>query len=253
VSEFLAPGIYTALVWWFTTGLILYIDRLDPATFRRSMGCGLVILVLAGIGLKASAGSATLIGAYLAFTATVLVWGCLEMSFLLGFVTGPRRHACAAPCHGWRHFLHATQAIIYNELATVAGFGMVVALTWHAANLLGPATYAVLWTMRLSAKLNLFLGVPNVGEQFLPAHLRYLGSYFRRRAMNWLFPVSLTAAGYAAVCLARRYGAAQTPYLATGYALLLSLLGLAILEHLFMVLPLPSEKLWQRALKPTGE
>jgi hypothetical protein len=34
----------------------------------------------------------------------------------------------------------------------------------------------------------------------------------------------------------------------TGYALVSSLLALAVLEHWFMVLPLPSERLWNWAL-----
>ena len=46
--------------------------------------------------------------------------------------------------------------------------------------------------MRESAKLNLFLGVRNLSEEFLPAHLAYLQSYFRRRSMNMLFPFSVT-------------------------------------------------------------
>ena len=33
--------------------------------------------------------------------------------------------------------------------------------------------------MRQSAKLNLFLGVRNLGVEFLPQHLRYLQSFFR--------------------------------------------------------------------------
>ncbi|WP_163591818.1 DUF3623 family protein, partial [Klebsiella pneumoniae] len=48
-----------------------------------------------------------------------------------------------------------------------------------------------LWLMRLSAKLNVFLGVRNLNEQFLPEHLRYMHSYFRQRSSNALFPVSV--------------------------------------------------------------
>ena len=34
--------------------------------------------------------------------------------------------------------------------------------------------------MRQSAKLNVFLGVRNLSEEFLPQHLHYLQSYFTR-------------------------------------------------------------------------
>ena len=51
------------------------------------------------------------------------------------------------------------------------------------------------------AKLNLFLGVPNLSVEFLPPHLGYLASYFSNKPMNLLFPASVTlasgAAGYA--------------------------------------------------------
>ncbi len=35
--------------------------------------------------------------------------------------------------------------------------------------------------MNLSARLNLFLGVRNLHAEFLPEHLRYLGSFFAGR------------------------------------------------------------------------
>ena len=46
--------------------------------------------------------------------------------------------------------------------------------------------------MHQSAKLNMFFGVPNLGEEMLPEHLRYLASFMTRRPMNMFFPVSVT-------------------------------------------------------------
>jgi putative photosynthetic complex assembly protein 2 len=43
-------------------------------------------------------------------------------------------------------------------------------------NQVGTGTFAVLWVMRISAKLNLFLGVRNLSEELLPPHLAYLGA-----------------------------------------------------------------------------
>jgi 5-aminolevulinate synthase len=62
-----------------------------------------------------------------------------------------------------------------------------------AANPVALWTYLILWGMRLSAKLNLFLGAPNVAEEFLPDRMYYLTTYFSKRPMNGLFPVSVTA------------------------------------------------------------
>ena len=68
--------------------------------------------------------------------------------------------------------------------------------------------------------------------------------------MNFLFPVSVSASTIVTVMLAQKYAAAEDAFQSTSFALLTSLLALAVLEHWFMVLPLPSERLWNWALKP---
>jgi putative photosynthetic complex assembly protein 2 len=249
MSEFGAPAAYAVLLWWFTTGIILFLDGLPRATFRWSMTAATAVLLVAIYVLRASAADASVGGAYTAFSCTILVWGWLEMSFLMGFITGPRKHACLERCHGWRHFVHASQAILYNEIATLVAAAGVLAATWTAPNRVALWTFLVLWAMRISAKLNLFFGVPNLGEKFLPAHLQYLRGFFRKRAMNFLFPLSVSGSTIVLVLLAQRYRAAGDAFLGTGYALVISLLALALLEHWFMVLPLPSEKLWKWALR----
>ena len=132
---------------------------------------------------------------YAAFTYAVFVWGWHEMAFFMGFITGPRRTACPAGAAGWRRFGLAVQACIDHELAILATGVAVLWATWHAPNQVGLWTFLALWGMRLSAKLNVFLGVLNLGEAFLPAHLAYLLSYMRRRRMNALMPVSLAGGG----------------------------------------------------------
>jgi putative photosynthetic complex assembly protein 2 len=249
MTEFAVPAAYAVLAWWFTTGAILFLDGLPQSTFRWSMAAATAVLVGALYSLHSTAGDVSVGGAYAAFTCAILVWGWLEMSFLMGFVTGPRKHACRERCSGWRHFLHATEAIIYNEIATLLGACAMVMLTWQGANRLGLWTYLILWGMRLSAKLNLFLGVPNLGEKFLPTHLQYLKSFFRKRSMNFLFPLSISAATIGVFVLAQKYSAAEIAFASTGYALITSLLSLALLEHWFMVLPMPSERLWNWAMR----
>ena len=249
MSEFAVPAGYAVLVWWFTTGIILFLDGLPPRTFRWSMGAASVILLVAAGMLRSSAFDVSVNGAYTAFSCAILVWGWLEMSFLMGFITGTRRHSCGDRCAGWRHFVHATQAIIYNEIATLLGAAAILVATWQAPNRVALWTYLILWAMRLSAKLNLFLGVPNIGDKFLPAHLQYLKGFFRKRPMNFLFPLSISASIVVLTLLTGRYLAADEPFKLVGLSLTISLLALAVLEHWFMVLPLPSEKMWQWALK----
>lgn len=253
MSELAAPMAYAVLVWWTTTGIILFLNGLPRSTFVWSVAGASVVLLAAAYELHLSAADASVNGAYAAFTCAILVWGWLEMTFLMGFITGPRKYACIERCAGWRHFLHGAQAIIYNELATAIGALCIGYATLQKPNRLALWTYVILWVMRLSAKLNLFLGVPNLGEKFLPPHLQYLKAFFRKRSMNFLFPISITGCTLAIALMAYEYSIATDAFEITGIALLASLLALATLEHWFMVLPLPSEKLWSWALKATRE
>jgi len=244
MMAYLQPALFAVLLWWFATGAILFLDGLAPRTFRVSFTAATALLGLALVCLRRSLTDTNATGAYAAFSCAIVVWGWLEMSFLMGFITGPRRQSCPPGCAEWPRFLHATQTIIYNELATLAGGILLLVMSWGAPNRTGVYTYAVLWGMRLSAKLNLFLGVPNTGERFLPEHLKYLTGYFRKRRMNLLFPVSITVSTIVVVGLIRRCLTAPDGAAATGMLLVTSLLALAVLEHWFMVLPLPSERLW---------
>lgn len=244
MTEYVLPAFYAVFIWYFTTGIILFLDGLPRLTFRWSLGAATVLLVGALYDLRLSATDISVGGAYTAFTCAILIWAWLEMSFLMGFVTGPRRHACRDHCGGFAHFLHAVEAIIYNELATLLGGAVVALATIGTPNKFGLYTFLVLWAMRISAKLNLFLGVLNTGEQFLPAHLQYLKGFFRKRRMNFLFPFSICGSTAAAVLLAQRGLAVDDPFQVTGFSLVTSLLCLAILEHWFMVLPIPAERLW---------
>jgi putative photosynthetic complex assembly protein 2 len=112
------------------------------------------------------------------------------------------------------------------------------------ANIVGLGTLLVLWALRSSAKLNLFLGVRNLGEGFLPAHLAHLLDHLHRRPMNALLPFSLLLGTLLAARLADRALAATLPVEATGYTLLATLAALGVLEHLLMVLPVAPESLW---------
>lgn len=121
----------------------------------------------------------------------------------------------------------------------------VLALTWGQPNQVAAWTFGVLWLMRLSAKLNVFLGVRNLNEQFLPEHLRYMHSYFRQRPSNGLFRVSVIAVtALAAAAWHSAVAQSSGPFEVTACSFVAMLLSLALLEHWFMVLPLPSEKLW---------
>ena len=237
-------ALFALLLWWASTGIVLYLDRRPPRTHAASMRGASLVGGLALAGLVATRDAATVTGAVVAFTCGVLLWGWHEMSFLTGRLTGPRRHACPEGCRGRRHFGHAVEAIIYHELALAATLVLLLVLAWNAANPVGAATFALLWVMRLSAKLNLYLGVRNPGGELLPAHLRYLESFFGKRRCNALLPVSVAATALLVAWLARAAGVATEPFEATAFGLLAALAALALLEHLFLVLPWSVGRLW---------
>jgi putative photosynthetic complex assembly protein 2 len=249
VSEHGLPVLYALFLWWFSTGLILYLDGLPRRTFRWTMLGTTALAALALYGLAVSSSDTTLTGTYVAFTSGLMVWAWHETSFLMGFVTGSRTTPCAHGCRGWRHFVHAVETILYHELAIAASAVAVVALTWGGANQVGTWTFLLLWGMRLSAKLNVFLGVPNLTEEFLPAHLHYLKSFLTKKPMNLLFPVSVTVSTVIAGFLVMQATAAEALlFEAAAFTFLAALMVLAILEHWFLVLPLPDAALWRGAL-----
>jgi putative photosynthetic complex assembly protein 2 len=239
------PVLGAILAWWLSTGLVLFLLRLPRRTHRWTLAGATAALAAALWGLSRTADDTSESGAYIAFACTIVAWGWQEVCFLTGVAIGPRTSPCPDRLGGWRRFVAAAQAILFHELQLVA-LGVAVAIvTAGGANLVALWTYAVLWVMRLSAKLNLFLGVPFLHDDWLPDHLRYLASYFRMRPMNWLFPLSVSAATIVAfMAVQAATGADVAPFDATARLLVAALLGLAVLEHWFMVLPLPVAALW---------
>lgn len=244
------PIVFAVFVWWFSTGIVMLLDGLPRTTFRWSHLISSLLALGAFVGLVHTADQPNTAGVFCAFTCALLVWGWHELSFLTGWVTGPRQRALDAGTRGWPRFVQAVNTILWHELAILASAVVIAALTWGEANQIGTATFAVLWLMRISAKLNVFLGVRNLSLQLLPPHLRYLGSYFRQRRMNLLFPFAVTAATVVAALLGNE--ALRHPgdsAAAAGLWLVTTMLVLAIVEHWLLVLPLEATALWRWAMR----
>ena len=239
------PVMFALFLWWFSTGVILYLDGLPRATYRWTMLAATLLMVASLAGISSLRNDTSVSAVYLGFVAALGVWAWNETAFLTGFVTGSRRSACPEHYTGWRRFVFAVEMIIYHELAILLCGLMIVGLSLGAENQVGMATYFILWIMRLSTKLNLFLGVPNAPSGFLPDHLKYLSSAFRNRGMNLLFPLSITAGTVLTVWLVKQAIADEaSPFDSAHYTILATLTALAVLEHWFFVVPLPSENLW---------
>lgn len=245
----IGPVLFAMFAWWFSTGAIIYLDGLPARTFKWSKLGATAVLGAGCYGLWLSAGDTSVSGAYIAFSSALAVWAWHEISFYMGYVTGPRRHACEEGCAGARHLGHAVAVSLWHELAIVASFVLIVALTWDAANQIGLWTFAILWGMHESARLNVVLGVRNVSAHFLPPHLAYLKSFLNVKPMNLLFPVSITVSTVICVLLVIAAIGATDEFGRAGLTFLCTMMALAIIEHWFLVLPIPAEAMWNWSLK----
>ena len=246
-SLFLAIAV-ALLGWWLSTGIILYLNLLPRRSHVWSV-LGFALLALGSLALLPDiAQRQSQAAAVMGFAVALAVWGALEISYLMGFVTGNNSQPCPADATGWRRFRLAVGTSIHHELAVVLCGAAIVALSWGEPNQVATGTYLTLWLMRWSAKLNLYLGVSNFNEHWLPERNRYLVSYMRTRAMNWLFPFSVGLATIVATLLAIASASADAPFDRLASALVCTLLALAILEHWFLILPVRDSALWQWAI-----
>jgi putative photosynthetic complex assembly protein 2 len=253
-NQHLVAVLFVVAIWWLSTALVLRLVWLGPdarrPTLLASAALGLVGFVAVAITSRMEGIGA----AYLGFGGALLTWAHHELAFLLGAVTGPRKQPETPGIRGLPRFREATSAVIHHEVALALTAVAFVAVTWGTPNPAGTGTFLVLWVMRLSAKFNVFLGVRNISEDFVPDHLAYLVSYFRRRRWsNPLMVASLLLGGAATTGLVGLAAAPGTPpHLAVAWTLVATTLGLAWLEHVFLALPLPDALLWRWVL-PGGD
>lgn len=241
-------------LWWFSTGAILWrvrrADNGQPDAHMWSVVFGLPLLAVGIYGFQQTLDDASPLGVHLAFLSALAIWGWIELAFLSGVITGPNESPCPVGIPEWQRFLRAFGTIAHHELLLAVTTMLMGAVAMQQANHFGFLTFAVLFIARISAKLNLFFGVANINTEFLPTPLDHLPSHFRRRPMNGFFPISVTLLGFASGCWLERLLAATAPGQQAGFALLTALTLLALLEHWFMVLPLPDQKLWRWMIDP---
>ena len=243
------PVLYALFIWWFSTGAILFLDGLPRRTFRFSLVGATLVMAVAAYGLVAAGADTSAAGAYTGFSCGLALWGWLELGYYMGAFAGPRREACPEDCRGWPRFVQAVGTTLYHELGALGIAALMAAATWSMPNKIALWTFLILWVMQISAKLNVFLGVQNLAEGFLPEHLAFLRSYMTRKPMNLFFPFSVTASVVVSTLLVAKAGSAgATPFEVAGFTILSTLTVLAVLEHWFLVVPLPVEVLWTWSL-----
>lgn len=236
-------------LWWFSTGILLWRVRMadngSPDQHIWSVLLALPMLAAGVLGYTGTLDNASPDGVFLAFLSALAIWGWIELAFLSGLITGPNRAPCPPGADLAERFLRGFGTLAWHELLLVVTLALMAHLAQGAENAFGLWTFAVLFFARISAKLNLFFGVPRINVEFLPRPLAHLASHFRHASMNALFPISVTALAFATGCWLERLWQAGSPGEVTGFSLLAALTLLALIEHWFMVLPLPDQKLWR--------
>lgn len=239
------PLLFALLMWFIGTAAVVWLDSRPRATYAASLRWAGMAALGATALVWAVAADPGAEAAYAGFAAAIVIWGWHEMCFLMGAIAGPNRAECPPGARGWERFKAATATVIHHELALAGTALALFALTWGQPNQAAPQTFALLFVLRLSAKFNLYLGVPNLSDEVFPPHLAYLKSYFRTARLNPLFPFSILLGG--AIVWWGWTSGSVTGQLIAGLA------ALGVVEHLFLVLPLRDAKMWQWATAKSSE
>lgn len=246
-AEIWIAACFALFVWWFSTGAILIAvrraDRRGRAAHLMNTVLGVPLLVL-GFAIVGVSGS-DITGVYSGFLGALAIWGWIELAFLSGVITGPERRECPQGLRPGARFVRAWWTVAYHELALLAGLMIVAFLTYGQINDVAFWTYLILFIARISAKLNVFFGVPRINTEFVPRPLAHLTSYFRQRPVTLMFPLSITILSIGAACFLRQLWTAEGDAAIVAATLLTALSALALVEHWLMIVPLPDAKLWR--------
>ena len=215
-----------------------------PRAHLASVIWGLPLFALGFWGAAISAPLATAYGIYFGFAAALLLWGWVELAFLSGVLTGPNRAASPPNLPLRPRLMRAFWAIAWHEGALLALMMGLLVLQIGSVNPITAATFALLLGARSLAKINLFLGVPRINLHFIPRPIGHMISHFRQGPATGFLPLSIGLLALATALLGLRAAQSTTAEAALFHTILSTLAALALLEHLFMVLPLPDAKLW---------
>ena len=248
IAAIALPFIVVIVLWFISTGLVAMLNHRLRQSFGRALiiagicaMCGLSLLVL-------TSQSTDVWAVYASFFGGLLIWSWHEISFLTGAVAGSHRDPCPAGAKGWQRFSMATMALIHHEIAIAMTAGLLLSLAAVTVNPTGAYTFALLAIFRLSSKLNIYHGVPNMSDELLPGHLDYLKSYFGPRLLRPTLLLSIAAILTIALYFSYMAVQADTPHETVEAGLLCCLSLLAALEHFVFAIPFRDSRLWQWAL-----
>jgi putative photosynthetic complex assembly protein 2 len=243
------PLIVVTLLWFVSTGLVAMVHHRMRQSYGQALmlagGCAVVGLGLILLSIHSMASWAI----YASCLGGLLIWAWHEISFLTGAVAGTHRDMCPAGASRWQRFSLATLALVHHEIALVMTAALLLSLGAATANATGAYMFALLFLFRLSAKLNIYWGVPNLNDELLPRHMHYLKSYFGPKRLSPALPLSIMLILGLTLYFAQLAVDAGQPNAALQISLLAGLSGLAALEHIFLAIPFRDSALWSWAME----
>ena len=242
---------FVLFLWWFLTGAILYTaKRLDLGDSKTRFTVVIVTLPLffcAWYFYFHCLDGMSYSDIFCSFIASLFIWGWVEFTFLTGVVAGipllEKREIARDPER--ERFINGFRSIALNECFLISCLFLMAVLSVDKENNFGLTTFLILYVARVSAKLNLFFGVPYINLHFLTAPLKHIATFCRVAPVGFFFFTSTIMLSLMFLFLVVfAFAAESMSELQFGYLLLSTLSGLAVLEHLFMALPVRDAKLW---------
>jgi putative photosynthetic complex assembly protein 2 len=242
------PSVVAAmLLWWGATGIIIFLcgrKQWRPWVF----GAVCAIQPLAFWQLWATRNHDDVGGVFASFFWAVIIWSWIEVSYYTGFIVGRNVPELEPDAPTGLRFRRAIAANLYHELFIILLSIAVIIVGWGGQNEVGLWAFMILHWTHQSAKINIFLGVNNLTSEYLPDNLKYMAQYFSKRSLNSFFPFSVTISIVITTLLFNSILSANQAGQMVGQAVLFVMMSAAILEHWWLVTPVPT-KAWEWALK----
>jgi len=186
-SRIVTAFFFSLIFWWFSTAVIMYLSFI-PNTRTFSFIASLALAGLSIYLLYHFRNDTSERAIYISFTAGVLIWAFVEVSFYSGYIVGPSVRPIFSIKPSMDSFFRAVHQSAYHEGLVLFLACCLFGISAKAKNKFGLYVFLMFWFMHQSAKLNIFLGVVNTGKELVPETVESMTHYMTIAHMNWLFP-----------------------------------------------------------------